>query len=72
MRICRVDRNRFKVESLPLTDDLDDGADIVARFMQRWEAGEIDLRSIYPSIDDETFAEIPSISVQLRFARKAR
>lgn len=64
--VSKPDRATFKVSCLPLTDDMDDGAEVIAAFEARFDAGEVNLRSVYPTLDNDVLAGIPSVAAMLR------
>jgi hypothetical protein len=64
--IQRVDRVKYQVGSVELTDGMDDGANTIAEFQARWESGEINLASVYPKIENSDLAQVPSITAMLR------
>jgi hypothetical protein len=56
----------YKVGTAPLPDDADDGAAAVATFQAAFDAGEIDLASVWPRLDDDTLAGIPEVASAMR------
>jgi hypothetical protein len=64
--ITRPDRATFKVGTVELTEGMDDGAAVIKDFLSRWQAGEVDLASVYPRLDNRDLAEIPGITAMLR------
>jgi hypothetical protein len=66
MLISRADNVKFDVSTVNLTEDMDDGAAVIKRFMDRWEAGEVKLSSVYPRFDNRTLAELPGIAAILK------
>jgi hypothetical protein len=45
---------------------MDDGAAAVAEFRKRWDAGEVDLLSVYPRLDNRELAASPGIARMLK------
>jgi hypothetical protein len=64
--IRKPDRATFKVRPKDLPDNVDDGVHVITAFKRRWEAGEVDLLSVYSRIDNTDLAEIPSIAEMLK------
>jgi hypothetical protein len=64
--ISKPDRARYQVGSVELTDGMDDGAAQIEAFNKRWEAGEVDLASVYPRVENRELETIPGITTMLR------
>jgi hypothetical protein len=64
--LSKPDRSRFKVGTVELADGMDDGSAPIAAFHQRWEAGEVDLASVYPRVENQELETIPGIATMLR------
>ena len=60
------DDRKFYVSTGPLPEDVDDGAEIIQRFQQDFEAGKIDLASVYMQQSNEELAEVPEISTAMK------
>jgi hypothetical protein len=60
--VRKLDRTRHAVTSLPLPDGADDGADKIAAFLERFNAGAVDLAAIYPQLANEELAAIHEIA----------
>jgi hypothetical protein len=60
--IRRIDRVSFRVTTVDLRDDIDDGAEIIADFVRRWKAGRVDLKAVYQRLDDRDLAEVPGVA----------
>src|SRR5262245_17043423 len=58
----KLDKMRYNVETLPLPEDADDGAQAIAGFLAQFESGAIDLGAVYPQKSNEDLAEIPEIA----------
>jgi hypothetical protein len=67
MRIRKPDRVLFEVKTIELRDGMDDGAAVIAEFLRRWEAGGVDLGSVFPRLDNRDLAANPAIATLLRF-----
>jgi hypothetical protein len=65
--IRRPDRAVHRVTCVDLTDEMDDGAEIIAEFTRRWDSGQVNLASVYPRQDDDLLAELPGIAAMLKF-----
>lgn len=66
LAIRRIDPMRFKVNALPLPDGADDGAGVIKDFLRHFDQGEIDLRSVYLTIDNAELKNIPEIAMTLK------
>jgi hypothetical protein len=64
--IRKADRMTFQVGTVELGEGMDDGARLVKGFQKRWEAGEIDLASVYARLENRDLAGIPGIAAMLR------
>jgi hypothetical protein len=60
--IRRIDRVEFRVTTVDLRDDIDDGAEIIADFVGRWKAGRVDLKAVYQRLDDRDLAAVPGVA----------
>jgi hypothetical protein len=60
--ITRPDRAKFTVSTIDLTDDMDDGAAVIKSFLDKWQAGEVKLASVFPRLDNRTLADIPGVA----------
>jgi hypothetical protein len=60
--IRRLDRVEFRVTTVDLRVDIDDGAEIIADFVGRWEAGRVDLKAVYQRLDDRDLAAVPGVA----------
>jgi hypothetical protein len=67
--VRRPDRAANVVKEFELTDDLDDGAEIIDRFQLGWDAGKIDLTAAYQKIDNRGLAEIPGIAMLIKIKK---
>ena len=65
--ISKPDNAKFIVCAAELTEGQDDGAAVIKLFVAEWEAGHVDLASVFPRLDNRTLAEIPEISEMLKF-----
>jgi hypothetical protein len=65
--VSKPDRAKFTVSSRELTEGMDDGAQVIAAFRTRFEAGEVDLTAVYPRLDNAILAEVPGVAKMLRF-----
>jgi hypothetical protein len=59
------DGHRYKVNATPLPDDAENGAAEIADFLDRLEAGSIDLTECYPLLPEECLKSLPHISQEL-------
>jgi len=61
--LIAVDRSgeRFNVTSLPLSEDVNDGAAVIQPFRAQLNSGEIDLAAAYPLIPDGELATVEEI-----------
>jgi hypothetical protein len=66
LAIRKLDRYRFSVSTLPLQKGADDGADVIADFMERYEAGAVDLCCIYPRLSNEQVTALPEVATILK------
>jgi hypothetical protein len=64
--IHKPDQVSFRVQSVPLTEGMDDGAGAVQAFRLRWEAGEVDLTSVYQRLDNRELEALPGVAAVLR------
>jgi hypothetical protein len=62
MLIRRLDRVAFEVSPVELQDGMDDGAEIIAYFLDRWKAGQIDLTAVFPRLDNHAVAKLASVA----------
>jgi hypothetical protein len=66
MLVHKPDRMKFEVSVVELMDGMDDGAAVIKAFLRRLEAGEVELGSIYPRLDNRDLAAIPRIANLLK------
>jgi hypothetical protein len=66
LALKKIDGYRFAVAVLPLPEDADDGADKIAEFMDRLEAGAIDLAGVYQQLSNSELAALPEVTVTLK------
>jgi hypothetical protein len=64
--VRKLDTARFAVAMLPLPEDADDGAEKIQPFLDQFEAGSVDLGSIYPRLANEELAAIPEVAAHMR------
>src|SRR4029077_10400340 len=62
MLIRRLDRVAFKVGAVELRDDIDDGREIIADFVRRWDAGRIDLTAVYQRLHNRDLADVAGVA----------
>jgi hypothetical protein len=66
LAIRKLDRYRFSVSTLPLQKGADDGADVIADFLERYESGAIDLGCVYPRLSNEQVTALPEVATVLK------
>ncbi len=64
--IRKSDRTAYRVKKIALRAGLDDGAQAVAQFQQRWQADEVDLAAAYLQLDNRDLAQLPGVAAMLR------
>jgi hypothetical protein len=66
LAIRRPDRGRYEVQARPLPPgvNIDDG--VIAGFLESFEAGQIDLASVYQRLPDSLYRQVPEIATRLR------
>jgi len=64
--ISKPDRTTFRVRTVDLTADMDDGAAAVKEFRERMEAGEVDLTSVYARLDNAGMEALPGVAAMLK------
>jgi hypothetical protein len=67
LSISKPDRAMFRVSAIDLGPGMDDGARVIADFLPRWDAGEVDLASVYPRLSNRDLAAIPGIATTLAY-----
>jgi hypothetical protein len=67
--IRRLDRVAFKVGTVELQDGMDDGAEIIAGFLARWQAGQVDLAAVYPRLDNQDLAGLAGVAALMQLKR---
>jgi hypothetical protein len=67
LMISRPDKTTFKVGPVELQEGVDDGAEIIAHFLDRWEAGQVDLTAVFPRLDNHAVAELASVATMMKF-----
>ena len=60
--ISKEDNYRFKVDTFELKEGIDTGEKQISEFLERYEAGEVDLTSVYPRLENEQLAAIDEIA----------
>jgi hypothetical protein len=63
--VRRHEGGRFSVAAYPLADGADDGAAVIAEFCRRYEAGQVDLRSVYQSPAPAELSALPEVRRQM-------
>jgi hypothetical protein len=69
MLIRRIDRVAFRVGTVELQDGMDDGAEVIADFVARWGAGQVDLTTVYPRLDNHDLAGLAGVAALMQFKR---
>lgn len=69
--INRPDRGRFVVRTQPLPAGIDDGAAEIARFLEDFTQGNVDLTAAFPQMLNEELREIPEIDIALQLRENA-
>jgi hypothetical protein len=64
--IRKADQYKHVVSVRDLDEDMDDGARLITAFLERFEAREDDLASVYPRHDNRYLASFPAIASILR------
>jgi hypothetical protein len=64
--ISRIQSDGFSVSAVSLPEDADAGEATIAAFLKDYEAGRIELASVYPHVDNESLAAIPEIARMLK------
>lgn len=60
--IQKPDNTRFVVKAYPLPTAADDGADVILRFLEQFDAGRIDLGSVFPRLTNNQLTVVPEIA----------
>ena len=60
--ISMTDDKKYRVTFAPLNEGVQSGAAAIADFVRQFEAGEIDVNSVFPRFDNDFLASIPSIA----------
>jgi len=63
--VNKPDRMTFRVATRDLGPGVYDGANEVKQFLQQWEAGAIDITSVYPRYDRRVLADLPAVAAML-------
>src|SRR5262249_9725003 len=64
--IKKLDRSRYTVATFDMPADADDGAAEIQKFVEAFEAGSLDPRSVYRQMSNEELATIPEVASQMR------
>jgi hypothetical protein len=64
--VRRTGWEKYSVTVLPLPDDADAGEDAILRFQEAFDAGKIDLASIYQRLPNETLATVPEVATLMK------
>ena len=64
--LSEVGRFRFVVSTFDLTEEIDTGEEAISRFLEKFKAGEVDLTSVYPRLENEQLSAISEIARLLR------
>lgn len=62
---ARREHTRFLVSTTSLREDMDGGEEAIAAFKAQYEAGELQLATVFPVIANEHLAQIPGIARML-------
>jgi hypothetical protein len=65
LMIRRLDRVAFQVDPVELREGVDDGAEIIAHFLDRWEAGQVDLTAVFPRLDNHAVAKLAGVATMM-------
>lgn len=68
--IRKPDRMTYRVGTVELTEDMDDGAAVIQDFVKQRKAGEVDLAGVYARMDNRDMEAIPGVAVMLRFKKE--
>jgi hypothetical protein len=60
--ISKEGRYRFAVSTFDLTEEMDTGEEEISRFLEKFKAGEVDLTSVYPRLENEQLSAITEIA----------
>jgi hypothetical protein len=66
LAIRRMETGKFLVSSQPLPEGADDGAAAIQAFVQGFDAGQLDLGSVFPRLADRDLASIPEVATLAR------
>jgi len=66
LAVQKLDNYRFSVTELPLQDGADDGAEKIAQFRERCDAGNVSLASIYQQMSNELLATLPEVAIMMK------
>jgi hypothetical protein len=63
--IRKPEKTRFIVAVYDLPEQVDDGADVILRFTDEFQAGRIDLGSVFPRLTNEELAAVPEVAAMM-------
>jgi hypothetical protein len=64
--VRKTDRTGYAVASRPLLEGADDGAEKVVGFLERFDAGGVELAAVYAQPSSEELANIPEVAAMLK------
>jgi hypothetical protein len=64
--VSKADPTTYRVGVVELAGGMDDGVNVIQAFRKRWEAGSVDLASVYARLDNRDLAAIPGVAAMLR------
>jgi hypothetical protein len=65
LSIRKEDATSYSVTSCTLPEHADDGADVILRFLERYDAGGVELRSVYPRLSNEELSRVREVGLIL-------
>ena len=66
IEVWKPDSYKFTVGTFPLPADADDGAAAIKAFQEKFDAGLVDLGSVYPRITNEDLAMYPEVATAMQ------
>jgi hypothetical protein len=70
--ISKPDRMSYRVTTAELAADMDDGAAVIKEFVERHEAGKVDLAAVYVQMDNRDMEALPGIAMMLKLRGRQR
>jgi hypothetical protein len=60
--VKKIDNMRYAVSTMALAEGADGGRDVIAEFVKKREAGQVDLPQVYPAYTNKMLSELGSIA----------